>query len=1153
MFGGTGADREAALSYAAMCLAALPDGAEAAEVACTAHVVIAWMALARQLTVEQRSAMMMNPAVGEVRLDSEAASSLVRRLGNFAIARSDAETAITHLRLVPAVTGIVAPRGLVTMLWATALFVTVRADGAASAELAGDTRRVADELSDVAVGGEMETLERGELLALRSLLLATEARAFAEEGGDPSTMDSLTEAAAGLPVGHYLRSPILDTLGHMLGHQVSEAASADDVGVRLEAIAGAMEQMPQGDPGLGRSLVSVGMQILAVGVMSRTVSQREPLISLFERLVPKLATDDPMLPLAQHMRCLARCMQGVLQHRAEMVDAAIEEMVRYVGIVPLAYPFRPYMLSGVATAYVERHAMGGEIRHLEQATDLIARALAEVDPEGPFAEGTQLHGVLLYLRGHIQVAWCYYEPTPELVTAAIADLERAKTLVGQDTGISSGIGSTLETARVMRERIATPSARSMSLGAEERAAFDRMLEVAERTSPDRPQYFNILAQASAGLVLRGLADHDIKLIDRAISLLGEACSSYALAVRERPRLLELHGQGLLTRYSLTRVPSDLSNAIDRLEEARRAVEQEIGSPHAASVLQTLAEAYRTRGNAARGDVDRAVTLGLAGLREHAGDVFLQDSDENALLMARRGTSDAGVMARWFLDHDRDAAAISALELGRGMVLQAATWGAGVEAALRAAGHPCLADEWAEHASRGGSPSSGQQRPGEGGTDLRYRVMLAIEQSPAEARLLAPPAIIEVTAALTATGTDALVYLLPRDDDGAGMAVVVYPDGTVSRLPLPGLYVGDRGPVGAFLRERRAADAAALIGPVKDDAARNAWLETLGTLSGWAWQAAVGPVLGAIPARVDGTERRIVLMPVGELGLVPWHAARWPGGGDRYACQSAVFCYASSARQFVDTARHRPRQWSQSPVLISDADGSLYVTAAGIAHLYDAHYRAAAVFGDARNRLAATVPGAPTATRADVLAALPRAGVPGASLLHFGCHGRVQVPALGSSLRLGGDESNVEARVEVRDILRQSRSRRAEQQTAQESGGLVVLASCLTDVTEHDFDEALSLATAFLSAGAVGVVAARWSVGSTKTALFMNVFHQFLNGGYPHPARALFQAQKWMLDPDRDVPDNWPKVLRDEAAMAGRPGYPDLASPEAWAGFAYQGM
>ncbi|MGH3155913.1 MAG: CHAT domain-containing protein, partial [Streptosporangiaceae bacterium] len=503
------------------------------------------------------------------------------------------------------------------------------------------------------------------------------------------------------------------------------------------------------------------------------------------------------------------------------------------------------------------------------------------------------------------------------------------------------------------------------------------------------------------------------------------------------------------------------------------------------------------------------------------------------------------------------------------VLQAATTGAGVEGVLRAAGHQGLADEWAEHASRGGRSGAGQQNPGqqdpgEAGTDLRYRVMLAIEQSPAEARLLSPPALTEITAALTATGTDALVYLLPRDDDGAGMAVVVHQDGTVGRLPLPGLYVGDRSPVREFLRARQAADAAeaaARLAKTADAAeaaaqaavARDAWLETLGALSGWAWQAAVGPVLGAIAGRDDGTQRRIVLMPVGELGLVPWHAARRPGSDDRYACQSAVFSYASSARQFVETARHRPRQWPQAPVLISDAGrGSLYVTSAGIAHLCDAYYGGAAVFGDARDRIAGTVPGSPLATRADVLAALPRAGVPGASLLHFGCHGRVQVPALGSSLRLGGDEDDAEARVEVRDILRQSRSRGASDQAATESGGLVVLASCLTDVTEHDFDEALSLATAFLSAGAVGVVAARWSVGAAETAIFMNVFHQFLNDGHPHPARALYETQKWMLDPDRCVPDNWPKVLRDEAVMAGRPGYPDLANPEAWAGFAYQG-
>ena len=68
---------------------------------------------------------------------------------------------------------------------------------------------------------------------------------------------------------------------------------------------------------------------------------------------------------------------------------------------------------------------------------------------------------------------------------------------------------------------------------------------------------------------------------------------------------------------------------------------------------------------------------------------------------------------------------------------------------------------------------------------------------------------------------------------------------------------------------------------------------------------------------------------------------------------------------------------------------------------------------------------------------------------------------------------------VKHILQRARSR-----SPSASGGLVVLASCLTDVTEADYDEALTLATAFLSAGAAGVVAARWRVPEADTALFM---------------------------------------------------------------------
>ena len=115
----------------------------------------------------------------------------------------------------------------------------------------------------------------------------------------------------------------------------------------------------------------------------------------------------------------------------------------------------------------------------------------------------------------------------------------------------------------------------------------------------------------------------------------------------------------------------------------------------------------------------------------------------------------------------------------------------------------------------------------------------------------------------------------------------------------------------------------------------------------------------------------------------------------------------------------------------------------------------------------------------------------------------------------------------------------------------MLASCLSDVTDADYDEALTLATAFLSAGAGGVVAARWRVDISTTALLMAAFHRYLNAG-ADPARALRDAQLWMLDPGRDVPGHWPRELRDQAELAGDPDGPDLVSPAAWAGFAYQG-
>jgi hypothetical protein len=790
---------------------------------------------------------------------------------------------------------------------------------------------------------------------------------------------------------------------------------------------------------------------------------------------------------------------------------------------------------------MERYAMTGELRLLEQAETYLGKAwrATEEAAAAPSAAGTSawlsaLRGQLIYLQSHLKLARVQHESEGPDLTATVADLEQAADLMEPADALRSRLVTEVETARVLQGLLGPSRGSTASLGRPEREAFEKILAEVRSVGRDHHDFPALAAQAAAGLMLRGIVDGDQAAMGQAISLLAEACSVPGLTYRERPRMFNAHGSALLTRYHLTRDPRDLSHAIDRLEEARRAVEQELGSPYAATVLQSLASAYRTRGDAARGDVDRAVTLGLDALREHAGDVLLQDDDENALRAARTVTSDAGEMARWFLRRGRTGAAIEALEFGRGTVLHAATSGAGLARALEDAGHADLAAEWARN-----MPGGGARNP-DAADDLRYRVMMAIEGSPAETRLLAPPSLDEITAALKACTVDALVYLLPRGEDGQGLAVLIDSGGSVTPLSLPGLQAGTGTPVGSFLLARRATESRSRADADGAASAGDNWRAALGELCDWAWRAAIGPVLGAIPPRRRGS-RRIVLVPSGELGLVAWHAARQPVGRDyRYAAQEAVFSYASSARQFVEGAQRPPRPWAQAPVLISDSAASAYATEMGICHLYTAHYPTASIFGHAHARLVSSgppeIPGSPAAKSADVLAALPHGAFPGASLLHFGCHGRAQVPVLASHLDLGGGQP-----VAVKDILQQARKR-----SGTVSGGLVVLASCLTDVAEADYDEALTLATAFLSAGAAGVVAARWKVADIHTALLMAAFHRYLNGSDQYPAQSLRSAQLWMLDPGREPPGLLPAVLRDEITGA------DLADPAAWAGFAYQG-
>jgi CHAT domain-containing protein len=153
-----------------------------------------------------------------------------------------------------------------------------------------------------------------------------------------------------------------------------------------------------------------------------------------------------------------------------------------------------------------------------------------------------------------------------------------------------------------------------------------------------------------------------------------------------------------------------------------------------------------------------------------------------------------------------------------------------------------------------------------------------------------------------------------------------------------------------------------------------------------------------------------------------------------------------------------------------------------------------------------------------------------SLLHLSCHGALGPD--GAYLSLAGRaELTARQLVEARDRA---------------TIGLVVLAACTTGVPSGSYDEAFSISSAFLAAGAATVFGSLWAVPDDATSLLMFMAHHYLRVEGLRPADALHRAQLWMLDPDRQVPPEMP------ATFAGRVALVDRHDVAAWAAFTHLG-
>jgi CHAT domain-containing protein len=626
---------------------------------------------------------------------------------------------------------------------------------------------------------------------------------------------------------------------------------------------------------------------------------------------------------------------------------------------------------------------------------------------------------------------------------------------------------------------------------------------------------DLALRALFGAAMAAITRHDVAVLREVAGRLDELLTAFPAGHVLRTIAA---GLGCLTGVALLRDEPGDQDACRRLlrwTEDGLGITGGVHHPRWSTFALARAEALR---QADGGDRAESRRLGLAALRGYAWQVLLQSGTDDAVLVAADAGRVAHGVAGWCLADGALDDLVAALDAGRGLVLSAATASRTIADRLVEAGHPDLAGRWRSSAGYGSDAVTGDPLRAATGAafevpdDLRTRVLYALGLSAPEPA--SPP---DLRAALAAAGADALVYLMPSSETQPGAAVVVPAAGEMSTLVLPGLIARPGSAFDRFTSQARDA------GPIPQAAPEPA-PGTPDNLCRWAWSAAMGPLLRNTATWQLGRPVRLVLVPTGPLSAVPWHAAyRTEDTRRHYAIEDAVISYAVSGRAFSDSARE-PARDVKSVLIVGDPTGDLPFAGVEAGAIGRAFYPDGAFLG-----VAAAERGTPQQVLDWVTAAAP-----GPSLLHLACHGHAD-PAhpADACLRLAGGD------LTARRLLEASRTAELEIER-------VFLAACSTGTTGADHDEAFSLATAFLAAGARTVIGSLWRVPDAETSLLMFLVHHFLNIDRCPPVDALHRAQRWMIDSDRQAPAGMPPDLARHCRD------PRTAEPRSWAAFTHHG-
>ena len=585
-----------------------------------------------------------------------------------------------------------------------------------------------------------------------------------------------------------------------------------------------------------------------------------------------------------------------------------------------------------------------------------------------------------------------------------------------------------------------------------------------------------------------------------------------------------------------RTVQTLQDAVVHLNRALTSSDHALPTTGRADLLDVLARCWhevaqrhdqQDQHAQARTEAGRAAR---AAVRELARCVLLTGDTGQALGVAARANEIVARSVGWCLAEGDDRAAVEMAEAGRGLVLAGVVLAGRVEEVLRGAGRPDVADAWRQ-----------------GGEAGRIAALSALWDTTVSTTLLASPTADEVSVTLAATNFDAVVYLVPPAAEGRdgsadaaspadqhGYAVLVRPlVDKMEVLPLPRLTAQDREPLAAYLAA--LDDALAPLGPGVEAAEGfrsgprgQAWADALVKLGRWTYDRIMGPLIEHVRGWNLGHRPHLVLIPLGDLAAIPY-ATAWTdeaaaANSPRYAIDDVVLTYAASTR-FLGEVSRRPRQpLTDRVVLVSDPTGEFPMTRRAAKLLASHQYRSAEVYG------LKSAPNGPATT--DVLLdALPGQDRPGASLFQLSTHAATKpTPRLQSR----------DGWLPLSRILEQARNRPPDA-----PGGLVITNACLTDSTWANYDESLTLATAFLAAGATAVIGTRWPVDDDTAAVLSLRLHYHLQLGTP-PAEALRHAQLDLLRPKPDMHSSLgPHFAAIEESR--------LSHPASWAGYVHHGI